>query len=120
CHDASELIPPNSVVLPLDYSGNWKTLHFSNYMGTDRPLVILENYECNQNYFPVQWNEKKIPAIMLGNTPLTETCIQYVRSNPENPRLKIDFVFVLGNLENKDDSCTHLIHSELATIYRAV
>jgi hypothetical protein len=54
---ASEHIPDNSVILPVNLSNNWLELHFSNYLGAEKPMVILENYEANLGWFPVQWKD---------------------------------------------------------------
>ncbi len=49
----SDSIAPNSTVLPVNLSDNWLQTHFSNYIGIDKPLIILENYEASVGWFPV-------------------------------------------------------------------
>lgn len=66
CNETSLHIAPNSVVLPLNYSNNWLVGHFSNYLGVDKPMTILEHYECGTGYFPLKWNESNIPNTILG------------------------------------------------------
>ena len=67
CNNASIYIKPNSIVLPVNCSDDWKHYHFSNYSGVDKPLVILDNYECMVGYFPLKWNENQIPNLVFGN-----------------------------------------------------
>ena len=71
---AEQNIKPFSVVLPLDFSpcgkdehgniiadGNFLYSHASQYLGTYKPLIILDNYEANMGYFPISWNSDVNP-----------------------------------------------------------
>jgi hypothetical protein len=106
CNNASEYILPNSIVLPLNYSDNWYHSHFSNYLGIDKPIVILENYECGKDYFPLNWNKKTTPATILENTkPGQSFCINW-KNIIQDSSIKIDYIFVMGNMDLALDSCT--------------
>jgi len=72
-------IKPYSVVFPLDFSPNgkdengqpvadrnWLFSHAAQYMGTIKPLIILDNYEANVGYFPLVWQEHTNPYIHLA------------------------------------------------------
>ena len=67
--DVANHIEKNSVVLPINYSGNWLMAHFSNYLGVEKPIIILENYECLAGYFPLKWNVNTMPDSRFG--PIT-------------------------------------------------
>ncbi len=67
---ALSYIKPHSVVLPLDFcpngrdkngqyiaDANWLFSHASEYMGAEKPMIILDNYEANMGYFPLSWKE---------------------------------------------------------------
>lgn len=73
---ASDFIEDNSVVLNLHFDywqqlpGNdslfhqdGSFLHFSDYLGAmeDKHLILLNNYEAEINYFPVNWQPGKNP-----------------------------------------------------------
>ncbi len=124
CNEASKYILPYSVVLPLNFSDNWLHGHFSNYIGIDKPMVILENYECELNYFPIKWNDKSIPNLLLGNITRFDqlNCLKW-RSNAKNTSTKIEYVFVLGNMDARMDSCNqkikHIINENYNLIYHA-
>lgn len=96
----SELIDENAVVLPINQTNNWLFGHFSNYLGLSKPMILLENYECDQTYFPLVWNRDKIPTPLLGTAHLD----QFPKldwKNPSNPNtLPIDYVFYMGNLKD--------------------
>ncbi len=88
---AESSIKPNSVVLPLDFSpsgtdehgkviADWNFLfaHAAQYMGTTKPMVILDNYEANMGYFPVRWNEAVNPYDHLSKGEGIEGVPPYV------------------------------------------
>jgi len=37
------------VVLPINYSDNWLSGHFSNYLAIDKPIIVLENMDVEQD-----------------------------------------------------------------------
>ena len=72
--ETSRYIKPNSVVLPLNFSLNgkdehgniiadinWLFCHATDYLGVEKPLIMLDNYEANIGYFPVRWKDEKNP-----------------------------------------------------------
>ncbi len=93
---AGDRIRINSVVLPLNFSpsgtdeqghtiADWNYLfsHATQYLGTTRPLIILDNYEANMGYFPVRWNDAVNPYNHLSKyegiegTPPYATIAEY-------------------------------------------
>ncbi len=121
CYNASKYIPSNSVVLPLNYSDNWLVGHFSNYLGIDKPMVILENYETDTGYFPLIWNDTAIPNTLFGNTNSSDfECLNWKSNTQNHTSVKINFVFVLGKIENQTDSCTQKIKQLLAAKFNLV
>ena len=75
----TDFIKPYSVVLPLDFSPggedehgkligdrNWVFCHAAQYMGTEKPMIILDNYEANMGYFPLVWNNNVNPYNLLS------------------------------------------------------
>lgn len=120
CNAASSYIPENSIVLPLRYSDLWLAGHYSNYLGIDKPMIILENYECGTGYFPLKWNNDSIPNTLLGNIESNKiSCLQW-RSNSENKSERIDYVFILGNLDMKSDSCSLIVKTHILENYKLI
>lgn len=80
CMSAAKYIKPYSSLLPLylnknglDEHGNevarrnWLFTHFADYMGDQKPLLFLNNYEANTGYFPLVWKGGNInPFQYLG------------------------------------------------------
>lgn len=120
CANASQHITPNSIVLPLNYSDNWLHNHFSNYLGSDKPMIILENYELGTGYFPLKWNEKEIPNTLFGDKKSGElVCLEW-KSNEQNQSKQIDYVFIMGSKELRADSCNREVIQTLFDHYTLV
>lgn len=79
---AAPYIKPGAVLLPLNYDGygvdrQGKTItsrnnifcHMAQYL-TDIPnTLILDNFEANTGYFPLNWRPDKDPYVHLGRWP---------------------------------------------------
>jgi MFS family permease len=63
---AGAVVPEGSVVYPVCYESNWLNDHTVDLLGASKPMVILENYECNQSYFPLRWTPKYRPFPAAG------------------------------------------------------
>jgi hypothetical protein len=116
----SNEIKPNSVVLPINFSTHWFMGHFSNYLGIDKPMVILENYEAVQGYFPLNWNRTAMPNLTFSNSNSGDlTCLQW-ESNKENEDKKIEYVFIFGNPPEAIDDCRKQLFDELNKSFKLI
>ena len=115
-YQTSNYIQPNSIVLPVNLSENWVELHFSNYLGIDKPIVILENYEASVGWFPVLWNMEKIPSLVLGDKSSVNG-IYWVSNKDSKEIKKIDYVLIFGNIERIDDPNWAELKETLARCY---
>jgi hypothetical protein len=95
-------------------------VHFSNYLGIDQPMVILENYECGTGYFPLKWNNGSTPHVLLGDSGIEVFSCLNRQNNAQNPDMRIDYVFVLGNMQASEDPCVGEIRSTLVKYYTEV
>lgn len=103
-NNQSKLIEDNKVVLPINFSDNWMHGHFSNYLGIDKPIVILENYECGTGYFPVKWSND-FPNITVGKLSGSEFCINWKTNTSSPNQYPIDYIFILGSTEELNNPC---------------
>ncbi len=88
----SHSIKPGSVVLPLNYSGNWLHTNLSNYMGAERNILVLDNYEAKFNEFPLKWNSEKAPGENAGSFPHSINPIITVDKFEHKSNIKIDYI----------------------------
>ena len=99
---ADEYIAENSIVLPVNLSDNWLEPHFSNYLGVDKPIIILENYEADVGWFPIIWNSEKLPNIVLSDKN-SISGIQWINNIKSKSTKQIDYILLYGNLSKIDD-----------------
>lgn len=106
CNQAGKFIEPGSVVGTVNLTNYWFLQHFSNYLGNDKPVIILENYEATMDYFPLRWNFEKVPNMQIGGeSVLNNPLFSSVPTNVNNPKREIDYVFVLGKWDT-----TNVVH----------
>lgn len=116
--DAKELMEitdhmgDNSNLLPLNYGSNWLHLNLSNYAGTTKNIIVLDNYEPNYPQFPLKWQTKAYPYDLIGNFASSHTpCITLAAYEKESG-IQINYVLRWQYNSSLNDSCT-LITNEL-------
>ena len=118
-YEASKYIKEGSIVLPVNLSGHWMQPHFSNYLGVDKPIVILENYEVGVGWFPVIWNSNR-PNILLDEKEQVEG-VQWMTNTKSAKKREIDYIFIYGNLEHSQYSkwidLKKVIHEKFKLVY---
>ncbi|MFC2104329.1 hypothetical protein ACFLS4_03140 [Bacteroidota bacterium] len=121
-YQSSKYINDNNIVLPIDLSDNWIEPHFSNYLGVDKPLIILENYEANVGWFPIKWNSKNFPNVLLGD----KNSINGItwKSNTESKKVRqIDNIILYGNTDKINNKewldLKELISMDFRLIYKS-
>ena len=121
CEEVGKYIKPNSTVLPVNYSNHWMLEHYSNYLGIDKPMVILENYECTNAYFPLKWNDASMPNLLLGGHSSEEFLCLGWRSNDKGVAKNIDYVFILGKeITENLDACHLSVKQAMSDSYEMV
>jgi len=115
-HSVSRTIEPYSTVLPIINSDNFIYGHISNYLGADKPMIILENYEAYLDHFPLKWNPKKISGSLFENLLAGNNFNDWVSSiTQENI---INYVFVLNDQhETLNNAYSEMINKSLKSNY---
>jgi hypothetical protein len=93
--EASLEIYANSIVYTINDSQDRRFAHLSNYLGVNKPMVILENYEAYLNYFPLKWNRANSPEVLWKKNEKAHPF-----GHAKNGTRKVDYVFVLKNFSN--------------------
>ncbi|NJK97821.1 MAG: hypothetical protein HC905_25530 [Bacteroidales bacterium] len=119
-NNASDYIKAGSIVLPVNLSDNWVEFHFSNYLGIDKPMVILENYEASLSWFPINWNILALPRITLDKKDEIKGIRWKSNIHSQNIR-EIDYVLIMGNTaylkDEKWQELKNIILSNYKKIY---
>ena len=116
-HSLAEKIEENSVILPMGTPPDWMLGHISNYVGAEKKVIILENYEAYTGYFPTLWNWDSIPNLTFGDTNLNEICTNSFQTE-FNRTLgkKVDYIIFTGKI-NLQEECKIKIDSTLNQSY---
>lgn len=70
-HAGKQIKTDNTLLLPIwrPASWDWITAHHANIIGGDQKVLILENYETPQAYFPLKYKEGHPEPIVLSTGP---------------------------------------------------
>ena len=118
---AAENIAPYSTVSSINDSENWIYGHLSNYLGVDKPMIILENYEASQNYFPLKWKSDTAAKLLIKNTKadyifvLTDTSVNSIGVNESRTKPLLENDYELIYLSN--DKSVKLFKNDKQTKY---
>ena len=70
------VIRPNTLVLPFNFvtvrdipEKSWPFIHAAEYLGINKPLILLDNYEASTGFFPLRWTDHADPyrALIKGH-----------------------------------------------------
>ena len=113
------LIRENSIVLPLNYSGNWMHSNISNYMGTTKNIFVLDNYEAGTLHFPLIWKENRNPVVLLGNFNGSPPLCAKIQSFEKETGYLIDYILV-WDYRQFNDSCSNDIEKVISSSYHLI
>jgi hypothetical protein len=67
--------------------------HPLDYLGAEKPLILLDNYEANTGYFPFRWTEKTNPYALLSKEEGIEGQPPYADlAGYREANIKIDYI----------------------------
>jgi hypothetical protein len=89
---------------------NWMGGHFSNYLGADKKVILLDNYEATTGYFPVVWKNPYMPTLISGLPSSVEECVGFSERLIHYPFGKIDYVIVYGR---RDEDVSKRLMAEI-------
>src|SRR5204863_8300092 len=110
----------NSIVLPLNYSSNWMHSNISNYLGTDKHILVLDNYEAGREHFPLTWNPGMNPVGLLGSFNGTLPLCADVSTFEKKTSKKIDYIILWKNDKELIDNCSRQIRETIKNNYQLV
>jgi hypothetical protein len=110
---AAPFIEEGKTVLPLNYSGNWLHSNFATYLGSERKILVLDNYEASTPHFPMKWRENKEPYEVAGDyANSSQPCLTIDRYEKASG-IRVDYITQWYWNETMVDSCTLAVDSLL-------
>lgn len=103
----AKYIEDESTVLPLSYSHSgknldgsfisdniWMFMHAGDYVGAQKSVVMLGNYEANTGYFPLNYLEERNPYKYLGDVE-AQPPVPHILEYPERSKGgSVDYVIL--------------------------
>jgi len=122
-------IKPGATLLPFDFAPTGKTEtgnliagrnaifhHASQYMGVDKPLIILDNYEANMGYFPIRWKNEINPYNHLSKEEGIEGLPPFARIEEYQQKTGVTVDYILLWCYNP----TYLTNPHFNTLYAEI
>ncbi|WKZ66036.1 MAG: hypothetical protein QY325_14855 [Flavobacteriales bacterium] len=81
--EAAAHLPEGSTVLPINRDGNWLMAHAAPLLTVERPVTLLDNYECATGYFPLIWCPelpRELRGLMEGHVNCLDWLDAHIRS----------------------------------------
>lgn len=106
-----------STLLPLNYSDNWMLNNMADYIGAEKEIIVLDNYEASQVHFPMQWKKGNNPYQIVGNFGTSNRpCVELAKLKRVTG-VDIDYVLLMDQPAELNDSCTSTIGKQLSEQY---
>lgn len=113
-------IKPNSTLLPLNYSKHWLQSNMSNYLGTEFPLFILDNYEASHKPFQLHWKKNRNPYELVGSFAGHPPLCANISNFETVTQKSIDYIMTWKMPPNLNDSCTNSLRHNITNDYDTV
>lgn len=116
--EAAKTLPEGSVVLTVRREDNWMLAHAASLLATQAPIILLDNYETTQDYFPL---------ILCGSVPGAVRSHMNGRENGLLPLIDhlstgaapvIDRIVVYGRNWNNDDPVAKTLAGPFAAYFK--
>lgn len=118
--EASKEIDSYSTVLPITNRESKPFVHVVSYIGANRPMIQLYNYEANLSYFPLRWRSTSIPELRFGHLT-TGDCANWVNGKNMGGAKQIDYVCLVSEPNiDKVMPCTGNLELNLDEFYDKV
>ncbi len=115
--EAAKRIEKGSIVVPLNYDSNWLHNHLCDYMGVDKDIVVLKNYEAVSKSFPLVWKKGMDPELHLGDFPASKMPCITISNFEKYSGLKVNYITVQMKPELANDSCTKSTFQQLDSFF---
>jgi hypothetical protein len=103
--DAARHLPPGSVVLPISSEENWLLDHVASLLAVENDVILLDNYEAMQSYFPLVLCPD-VPGPIRDHMARHDRCLAWLNDHlDQRAAPAIDHIVLLG-YSTDSTSCT--------------
>lgn len=119
-YTAAPFIKEGKTVLPLNYTGNWLHSNLATYLGSEKKILVLDNYEASTPHFPMKWKNGKEPYGVAGDYANSDRPCLTIDRYEEISGVHVDYITRWYWNEILNDSCTKTTDSLLASQFEKV
>lgn len=116
--DAARHLPEGSVVLPISNEDNWLLGHSASLLATQRPVVLLDNYETTMDYFPLVICPG-LPAVLRDHITGHDRCLGRLADHlgkEEAPA--VDHIVIFGQGGDPNSCSAEALSGPLAAYFK--
>ena len=107
-----------SVLLPLNYSGNWMHSNISSYLGTGEVrVVVLDHFTALAPFNPEQWNAAMKPYGPIGDFASSNAPCVRIAGYAASTGVAVDAVLTWKMNAAAPDSCLFDVQAQLESKY---
>ena len=116
----SNYIEPHSIILPITFSDYFINAHLSNYLGANKPLIILENYEASMGHFPLRWKSDFLSDFKFGKKTCNEKYLSWFPAK-ETASHDVDYLLLISDEAFAiDRDCSQAMQDEINENYQMI
>ncbi|MEI6823849.1 MAG: hypothetical protein WCL51_18110 [Bacteroidota bacterium] len=115
-YNCNKFIKENSTILTINKTDNWMQSHLSNYAGLNNNIILSDNYEAYNSYFPLLWKNNSFmnyKFFLESSSGFDNKLINTNRESQSSP----DYILLYGNNPLKSDNCESEIKITIDTNY---
>jgi len=113
-------IKEGGTIIPLNYSVNWLHTNLSNYLSSDKLLLLLDNYEANTVHFPLKWVPKAQPNPLLGNFSYSLNPTINIAAYENKTGIQIDYILRWCYQHLPKDSISEKTNLEITKYFKLI
>ncbi|MEO8088549.1 MAG: hypothetical protein ABI763_17155 [Bacteroidota bacterium] len=113
-------INKGSTLLTINYSDNWMLDNIPSYIGAEKEILVLDNYEASQVHFPLRWKANKNANFIIGTFATSNRpCVDLSAYN-QKAGVQVDYILLMEKPEELTDSCWVDLKKQLSANYKII
>lgn len=118
---ASDALPENSVLLPLNYGSNWLHANLSNYLGVgEKQVIVLDHFTALAPFNPAQWKKEMLPYDAIGDYSVSHRPCVSLNGYRSGTMEQVNSVLTWEKAQAEVDSCLIKLDQQLSNDFNEV
>ena len=116
----ADKIEKGSTLLTVNYSDNWMLDNMATYIGAEKNILVLDNYEASQVHFPLRWKAGKNANGIIGPFATSRRPCLDLLAYRQIANVEVDYILLMEKPEVLDDSCSRDLQMQLGEHYKII